>query len=73
MFGKGYYHGSSLNLTLGHVTVDIRVKGAILAHSREPYWHIRKEPLAYWEGATHRSRARPQVEYKTGNSPQLEF
>jgi hypothetical protein len=28
-------HGSSLDLTLGHVTVDIRVEGAILTHSEE--------------------------------------
>jgi hypothetical protein len=34
MFGKGYCHGSSLDLTFSHVTVDIRVKGAILAHSK---------------------------------------
>jgi hypothetical protein len=33
MFGKGYYHGSSLDLILGHVTIDIRVEGAILVHS----------------------------------------
>jgi hypothetical protein len=33
MFGKGYCHGSSLDLTLGHVTIDIRVEGAILVHS----------------------------------------
>jgi hypothetical protein len=26
-------HGSSLDLTLGHVTIDIRVEGAILVHS----------------------------------------
>jgi hypothetical protein len=44
-------HGSSLDLTLGHVTADIRVEGAILAHS---------------EGATHRSRVRLEVEYKLG-------
>jgi hypothetical protein len=28
-------HGSSLDLTLGHVTIDIRVEGAILVHSEE--------------------------------------
>jgi hypothetical protein len=33
MFGKGYCHGSSLDLTLGYVTIDIRVEGAILVHS----------------------------------------
>jgi hypothetical protein len=51
-------HGSSLDLTLGHVTIDIRVEETILAHS---------------EGATPCSRVRLQVEYKTGNPPQLEF
>jgi hypothetical protein len=35
MFGKGYYHGSSLDLTFDHVTIDIRVEGAILVHSEE--------------------------------------
>jgi hypothetical protein len=33
MFGKGYYHGSSLDLTFSYVTIDIRMEGAILAHS----------------------------------------
>jgi hypothetical protein len=33
MFGKGYCHGSSLDLIFGHVTIDIRVEEAILIHS----------------------------------------
>jgi hypothetical protein len=28
-------HGSSLDLTFGYVTIDIRVEGAILVHSEE--------------------------------------
>jgi hypothetical protein len=65
MFGKGYYYGSSLDLTLDHVTVDIHSEGAILVHS--------EGTLAHSERATHRSRVRLQVEYKTENPPQLEF
>jgi hypothetical protein len=70
-FKKGYYHGSSLDLTFSHVIVNIHLEGAILVHSeeailvhwKEPYWHIRKEPPT----------VRLQVEYKTGNLPQSEF
>jgi hypothetical protein len=47
-------HGSSLDLILGHVTVNIHSEGAILVHWKEPYWHIRKKPLAYLEEAIHR-------------------
>jgi hypothetical protein len=63
---KIIYHGSSLNLTLNHVTVNIRVEGAILVNSEEAI-------LAHSKGATHRSRVRLQVEYKTENPPQLKF
>jgi hypothetical protein len=78
MFRKGYCDGSSLDLTLGHVTVDIHSEGAILVHSEgailahsegttgtlgRNHWHTRKEPPT----------VRLQVEYKTGNPPQLEF
>jgi hypothetical protein len=47
MFGKGYCHGSSLNLTFGHVTVNIHSEGAILVHSKGAI-------LAHSEEATHR-------------------
>jgi hypothetical protein len=48
-------HGSSLDLTLGHVTVDIRVEGAILAHSEGAILvHSEGAILAQSEGATHR-------------------
>jgi hypothetical protein len=61
-YKRGQCHGSSLDLTLGHVTVNIHSEGAILVHSegailvhwKEPYWHTWKEPLAHLEGATHR-------------------
>jgi hypothetical protein len=33
MFGKEYYHGSSLDLTFGHVAVNIHSEEAILVHS----------------------------------------
>jgi hypothetical protein len=42
-----YCHGSSLDLTLGHVTLDIHSEGAILVHSEGAI-------LAHSEGATHR-------------------
>jgi hypothetical protein len=32
---KPVCHGSSLDLTLDHVTIDIRMEGAILVHSEE--------------------------------------
>jgi hypothetical protein len=59
---KRYYHGFSLDLIFGHVTVNIYSERtilvdseeAILVHWKEPYWHIRKEPLAHLEEATHR-------------------
>jgi hypothetical protein len=47
MFEKGYYHGSSMDLTLGHVTVNIHSEEAILVHSKGAI-------LAHSKGATHR-------------------
>jgi hypothetical protein len=39
MFGKGYCHGFSPNLTLGHMIAGIRMEGAILAWKEPPAVH----------------------------------
>jgi hypothetical protein len=52
--GKGRScHGSSLDLTVGHVTINIRVEGAILAHLEGAILAYSKGAiLAHSEGAT---------------------
>jgi hypothetical protein len=53
MLGKGYYHGSSLDLTFGHVTINIHSKEAILVHSEEAILvYSENAMLAHSEEAT---------------------
>jgi hypothetical protein len=52
MFGKRYCHGSSLDLILGYVTVNIHSEGAILVHSEGAILvHSEGAILVHSEGA----------------------
>jgi hypothetical protein len=53
-------HGSSLDLTLGHVTIDIRVEGAILVHS-EGAILMHSEETTDILGKSHPSFTRPTL------------
>jgi hypothetical protein len=60
MFGKGYCYGSSLDLIFSHVTIDIRVEGAILVHSEEAIL-MHSEETTDTLGRSHPSFTRPTL------------
>jgi hypothetical protein len=57
---RAFCHGSSLDLILGHVTIDIRVEEAILVHS-EGVMLIHSEETTDTLGRSHPSFTRPTL------------
>jgi hypothetical protein len=68
-------HGSSLDLSLGHVTVDIHSEGAILVHSEGSILvHLEEAILAHSEGTTGIfGSSHPSSDFRLSIKPEIPF
>jgi hypothetical protein len=73
MFGKRYYHSPSLNLTFGHITVNIHSKEAILVHSEGAILvHSEEAILAHSEkGIGTLGRSHPPSDFRLSIKPEI--